>query len=130
MKRILISCLLCCFLSCSEDKKDFDVELNGSWTLTNVSCFCGFPDPPEFNLTEITFDETVNEIIVVNEGSQVYFRENGVYSYADSVDRITLEDGRAYFFEINEDILRLVFIDEPNIADDEISYSFIRSDSL
>lgn len=130
MKRILILCLLCCFLSCSEDKQDFDAELNGSWTLTNVSCFCGFSDPPEFDLTQITFVEITNEIIVINGGDQVYFRENGVYSYSDRVDSIRIEDGRTYTFTVTDDILQLVFVDEPNIADDEISYTFIKNEPL
>ena len=130
MKRILVLLFVCCFLSCSDDDNGFDIELNGTWTLTNVSCFCGFPDPPGFENTQVTFVDVTNEVIVLNEESEVYFRENGVYSYTGSENTIVLEDGRAYNFEINEDVLLLVFVDEPNIADDEISYTFRKNADL
>ncbi|TXN38083.1 lipocalin family protein [Flagellimonas hymeniacidonis] len=123
---LLITVLL--FTSCSSDDDTVaDSGLNGTWTLTRVSCFCGFADPPEFDLTQLTFDADTNEIIVLNNGDQVYFRENGTYSYTGNGSRIRLEDGKFYDFEITGDTLSLVFVDEPMIADDEVSYSFVRN---
>jgi len=127
MKKILILFLVV-FSSCSNNDDEVDDNsLNGEWTLTNVSCFCGFPDPPEFNLTQVNFNSDNNEVTVTNTGSQVYFREDGTYSYTGNGNRIRIEGDRSYDFEILGNTLELVFVDEPNIADDEVSYSFVRN---
>ena len=128
MKKILVLLVALCFASCSNDDNEVEDDLlNGEWTLTNVSCFCGFPDPPEFNLTQITFDAANNEIVVLNSGSQVYFRENGTYSYSGNNTRITFENGQSFDFEVSGNTMQLLFIDEPDIADDEVNYTFERN---
>jgi len=111
--------------SCSPDSVEDEV-LNGEWTLTNISCFCGFPDPPDFNMTQIQFLSSQNEVIVINNGESTYFREEGTYSYTGRGNRITFEDGQSFDFEISGSSLQLIFVDEPNIADDEVTYSFER----
>lgn len=130
MKEALILLASIWVASCSNSDDDAslleDGGLNGAWTLTNVSCFCGFPDPPEFERTTLTFDVESNEIEVLNEGGFMYFRENGTYSYTSEDSRITLEDERSYDFEIIGDTLSLQFVDEPLLADDEILYSLVR----
>ncbi|WP_350289891.1 lipocalin family protein [uncultured Croceitalea sp.] len=127
MKKVLIVFFLIGFVSCSDDNEVEDDSLNGFWTLTNVSCFCGFPDPPEFNLTQVNFVATNNEVIVLNTGSHVYFREDGTYSYSGNGNRITLENENSYDFEITGNTMQLIFVDQPGIADDEVTYSFIRN---
>ncbi|GMN09850.1 hypothetical protein MTsPCn9_18930 [Croceitalea sp. MTPC9] len=128
MKKVLILFLLIGFASCSNNDDEVeDGSLNGQWTLTNVICFCGFPDPPEFNLTQLTFVSTSNEVIVSNNGSYTYFREDGTYSYSGNDNQIIFENDQSFIFEINDNTLQLIFVDEPGIADDEVTYSFVRS---
>ncbi len=128
MKKVLVSLFVVFLVSCSNDGDRLeDSVLNGQWTLTNVSCFCGFPDPPEFNLTQVTFVAASNQIIVSNNGSQVYFREDGTYPYTGTDNQITFENNRTFTFDINGDRLDLVFVDNPQIADDEVTYSFVRN---
>lgn len=127
MKRILVLLLVCCFISCSDDDTvgGFDVELNGSWTLTNVSCFCGFPEDVDFSSTQVTFVERTNELLVaVDDEGAPYFKPQDLYAYSGSGNTINFDDGSSFTFEIDEDILQLIFIDNPNIADDEISFTF------
>ena len=131
MRKVLILLVSMWLVSCSNSDDDTaqleDGELNGAWTLTDVSCFCGFPDPPEFELTTLTFNIESNEIEVLNEGGFMYFRENGTYSYISEGNRITVEDGRSYDFEVTGNTLSLQFVDEPFLADDEILYSLVRN---
>lgn len=101
--------------------------LNGQWILTNISCFCGFPEEPNFKATQITFVSSENIIIVENSGEFEWFRTDGTYSYSGNGNRITLEDGRSYDFEISGNTLQLVFVDQPNISDDEVNFSLVRS---
>jgi hypothetical protein len=62
MKKILIVLLTVAFVSCTsnDDSEPPNSALVGEWTLANVSCFCAFPDPPNFNLTTVTFSNTTN----------------------------------------------------------------------
>ena len=131
MKKILIVLAAVAFMSCTNND-DTDNEtpnsmLVGSWTLTRVSCFCIFPDPPNFNLTTVTFSDSANEMTVLNSGEEVYFRENGTYTYSGNDTRITFENGQAFDIEIREERLSLGFVDSPELADDEINYSFVRN---
>ena len=125
MKKLLLLALFITSVSCSKNKID-DATLNGEWTLVDVSCFCFFPDPKDFNMTQVEFDSSENEIIITNSGESTYLMENGTYTYTGSGNRITFENGRSYNFEVDGSNLQLIFIDEPNIADDEITYSFER----
>ena len=129
MKKTLIVLLLVAFVSCTsnDDSTPPVSALVGEWTLANVSCFCAFPDPPNFNLTTVTFSNTTNEMTVLNRGNQVYFRENGTYTYSGNDTRITFEDGQAFDIELNGEKLLLIFVDSPEIADDEVNYSFVKN---
>ncbi len=125
---LLLTLLLCSCSSDDDGEGDLDATLSGVWTLTNVSCFCGFPDPPGFEQTELGFDTQNNEVQVVQNGNGLdYFRPAGTYSYQESGETVILEDGRAYRFNIEGDVLILNFVDEPQIADDEISYTLRRN---
>lgn len=127
MRKLWLGLILIGLASCSNTDDVEDTILNGEWTLTNVSCFCGFPDPPEFNLTRVTFYSDRNEVEVRNTGSYVYFREDGSYPYTGNDNQITFENNRTFIFEIDGDRLDLVFVDNPQIADDEIVYTFERN---
>jgi hypothetical protein len=129
MKKALIILLIVAFVSCTsnDDSEPPNSTLVGEWTLANVSCFCAFPDPPNFNLTTVTFSSTINELTVLNNGNQVYFRENGTYTYSGNDTRITFEDGQAFDIELDEEKLLLIFVDSPEIADDEVNYSFVKN---
>jgi len=128
MKKTFAVLLIVTFVSCTsnDDSEPSNSALVGEWTLANVSCFCAFPDPPNFNLTTVTFSSTSNEMTVLNRGNQVYFRENGTYTYSGNESRITFENGQSFDVEINGEKLLLVFVDAPEIADDEVSYSFVK----
>nr|WP_298996910.1 hypothetical protein [uncultured Allomuricauda sp.] len=128
MKKCFLLLLIFWTVSCSDDDSNPEnATLDGEWTLTNVSCFCGFPDLPEFESTTVLFDVESDEITVSHTGSFEYFRPNGTYSYSVSGSEIRMMDGRSYEFDISENTLFLRFVDEPTIADDEILYTFIRN---
>lgn len=131
MKRMLPILVLLLLFSCSnsdDGNPNLDVALNGTWILTNVSCFCAFPNDPSFERTRLIFDTDSNEITVQQDESLLdYFRPEGVYTYQIEENSIVLEDGRAYNYTIEENQLFLDFIDEPLLADDEIFYTLRRN---
>ncbi|MEM8846731.1 MAG: hypothetical protein AAGD17_06485 [Bacteroidota bacterium] len=129
MKKALVLFLSIYTLACSNDdtNESGDNALGGDWTLTNVVCFCGFPDTPEFELTTLTFNTNRKEVEVLSAGSFMYFKDNGIYPYTEEGNRITLQDGSAYDFTISGNTLTLEFVDERFIADDEILYTLTRN---
>ena len=130
MKKAFILLLMIGILACSDDDNSVQFEsnpLNGEWILTDVSCFCFFPNPPDFNLTFFNFHTRDNMLTITHFGNSNYFREEGTYSYTVSGDRFTMSDGRSYDYFIQGNTLSIVFVDEPNIADDEILYTLVRS---
>lgn len=121
MKKIVTVFFLTFLLvTCSNDN-ELDMRLKGTWTLTNVSCFCFFGDNPDFSGHKLTFEG--NNLKVENTGEFKFLTdEAGSYTTQDNV--ITFKNGRQYTFVIKTDVLNLTFVDNPQIADDEIFLSY------
>ena len=126
MKRVVVIALLCLVCaSCTKDNDDvINTELQGKWTLTNVSCFCGFAENPDFSGHKITFEGS--SLDVENEG-EFQFLTDAEGSYTVDGNVITLKNGRQYTYVVKGDTLELTFVDEPNIADDELFLEYERS---
>lgn len=112
------------FVSCTKDNNDvINTELEGKWTLTNASCFCGFGENPNFDKHKITF--AGSNLNVENSGeNQFLTHAAGAYTVNGNV--ITLKNGQQYTYVIKENKLELTFVDEPNIADDELFLEYVR----
>jgi hypothetical protein len=103
-------------------------ELEGRWQLQQVSCFCYFED----------YDFTVNELWISAKSSVVLSRnQNGQPLGITDNEIVTpirvrnneltdLISNRSYTFDLDADVLNIHYIDNPQIADDEISYSYRR----
>jgi len=126
MKRITAILLLILFLaSCTKDNDDvINVELEGKWVLTDVSCFCGFGENPDFSGHKITFEGS--SLIVENTG-EFEFLSNVSGSYTVEGNLITLKNGAQYTYVIEGTSLRLTFVDDPGIADDEVLMVYVKS---
>ena len=119
MKQVFIILALIAFLtSCSNDIDDkLTTPLEGKWTLTNVSCFCGFGNNPDFSGHKITF--VGNNLEIENTG-EFKFLIDAAGAYTVQGNMIKLKNGRQYTYTVKTDILELTFVDNPQIADDEI----------
>lgn len=103
-------------------------ELEGRWQLQQVSCFCYFED----------YDFTVNELWISAKSSVVLSRnQNGQPLGITDNEIVTpirvrnneltdLISNRSYTYDLDADVLNIHYIDNPQIADDEISYSYRR----
>ncbi|WP_299321996.1 hypothetical protein [uncultured Maribacter sp.] len=127
MKLKLVAVLFLLFISCSDDDRIIDdMALEGDWILSNVACYCFFGEDVDFSLTTINFDVSRAMVTVSNESEYIFFRENGEHFYGGQANRINFSDGAVYFFETRGEQLTLTFEDNPDIADDEVTYVFTR----
>jgi hypothetical protein len=125
---ILMS-VLCMSFSCSNDEVNDpeDDALAGEWILSNISCFCFFEEGTDFSTTRLIFDTNENKVTVQNSGQDTYFKQSGTYSYSGEGNRLQFSDNEAYNFTVKgTSSLQLVFEDNPNLSDDEVTYSFRR----
>ena len=110
----------------SEEIIDNDDKLEGQYILQNVSCYCLFED----------YDFTVNQLwffpakkLLLSKGDEydgVYIskpNEPSGYYLIDGVLTLT-DSNKEYVVNFNDDGFTLTFIDDPLIADDEITYYF------
>ncbi|MFK5973685.1 MAG: hypothetical protein QM485_10435 [Flavobacteriaceae bacterium] len=112
-------------VSCLKDDDDvLNTELEGKWILANASCFCFFGDNPDFSGHKITFES--GSVNVENSGD-FQFLINATGAYTENGKVITLKNGRQYSYIIKSDTLQLTFVDEPNIADDELFLEYRRN---
>ncbi|MBN10382.1 MAG: hypothetical protein CMC80_02495 [Flavobacteriaceae bacterium] len=106
-------------------------ELSGQYILQNVSCFCFFEDY-DFRNNQLWVFPSKNLIVSkgnVNDGvyisppneAEQYNLINGVLTLADS--------SKEYVVDFNGDEVALTFIDNPLIADDEITYYFKKGEA-
>lgn len=127
MKFKLVAVLFLLFISCHDDDPLIaDAELEGEWTLSDVICYCGFASDIDFSLTKVSFNPNKNSVTVTSESEYSFFRNNGEHTYGGQANRINFSDGSVYFFETKGELLTLTFEDNPDIADDEITYIFKR----
>ena len=127
MKLKLVAVLFLLFISCSDDDRVIeDLALEGEWILSNVVCYCGFEEDIDFSLTTINFDSSRSMVTVTNESEYAFFRENGAHFYGGQANRINFSDGSVYFFETRGEQLTLTYEDNPDIADDEVTFVFTR----
>ncbi|MFX0556399.1 hypothetical protein ACOCEA_06350 [Maribacter sp. CXY002] len=128
MKKIFLLLTSLFFVACASDNDRviYDSGLEGEWVLTNVSCFCAFDPEINFSETHIIFDVNAGTVTVINAGDYQFFKENGVYYYGGEGNTLGFPDNTVYQFSINGNKLSLIYLDNPNIADDEVSYNFVR----
>ncbi len=106
------------FVSCTKDNDDIiNTELEGKWTLTNASCFCGFGDNPDFSGHKITFQ---GSMLNVENSGEFKFLTDASGEYTVDGNLISLKNGRQYTYVIKEGNLQLTYVDNPQIADDEL----------
>ena len=103
-------------------------ELEGRWQLQQVSCFCYFED----------YDFTVNELWISAKSSVILSRNQNGQPLGITDNEIVIPirvrnseltdliSNRSYTFDLDGDVLNIHYIDNPQIADDEISYSYRR----
>ena len=106
-------------------------ELNGQYILRDVSCFCFFEDY-DFSLNQLWFFPSKNLLVSKgNEYDGVYIsspNEPSGYALIDGVLTLT-QSNREYVVNFKNDEVTLTFIDDPLIADDEITYYFKKGDA-
>lgn len=125
MKKVTaILLVIVIFISCTKDNDDvINIELEGKWTLTNVLCYCGFGEDPDFGGHKISFEGS--DLKVENTGEFEFLTTaEGAYSVNGNV--ITLKNGSQYTYVVKGDILKLTYVDEPGIADDEILLEYLK----
>jgi len=115
--------------SCDSEGTTDDAPLNGTWVLNNALCFCGFEDDFDFSAHQLTFDVDRSKVIVTNSVNTFFITNgtSGEFDYTD--DGTTLTIGNAqYRYEFGEtgNTLVLTFIDNPNVADDELMLFYSR----
>jgi len=127
MKRFFLLILVLIF-SCetSDDQVILDSQLEGEWMLTEISCFCAFDPEIDFTETRLLFDIDNSSVTVINDGNYQLFKESGIYKYGGQNNILSFPDETSYQFEVKGSQLSLIYLDEPNIADDEVAYSFKR----
>ena len=94
--------------------------------LTEISCFCAFDPEIDFTETRLLFDVDTSSVTVINDGNYQLFKESGIYKYGGQNNILSFPDETSYQFEVKGSQLSLIYLDEPNIADDEVAYYFKR----
>ena len=113
-------------LSCNNETIIETPRVEGQYILQDVSCYCDF-DNYDFTKNQVWFFP--DDDILVSKGDS----KNGVFiskpnepsKYQIYNGILTLnETGKEYTIELDEDKIILSYIDNPDIADDEITYVF------
>ncbi|NAY92033.1 hypothetical protein GTQ34_08885 [Muricauda sp. JGD-17] len=124
-KTILMLCALG-IVACSSNDNN-DIEPTGEkWVLNSVVCFCFFGDNVDFSTHTIQFDRTNKNVVIENDEVIQFLAPEGTYPYTVDGSVITILE-RQYRYQEDGDSLILTFVDEPLIADDEITYFYSRN---
>lgn len=114
-------------VSCSADNPEegvVNVDLEGNWVLENVSCFCFFEPDTDFSTHRISFEGS--KLTVTSTDDNFFLMENGKYNYTVAGNLITFPDGAQYRYQIDNQQLQLNFVDDPELADDEVAFTYYK----
>jgi len=126
-KLILILLFIPLVFSCSgADEVSKTSEIKGQYILQDVSCFCYF-DNYDFTKNQLWFFPEQDMLVSkgdINDGIFITKpNEPSKFLIYDGV--LTLNDNeKEYTIEVKQNEIILTYIDNPEIADDEISYIF------
>ena len=115
-------------LSCSKENEPIPNDLQGQWILKEVFCFCYFDD---YDFTQNQLWIFTDEKVLLakgpleNEINIVPLNDPASFAVKDQVLEIG-NSKRSYSYEQKDDKLTLTYIDNPMIADDEITFVFER----
>lgn len=127
MKKLVFCVLFVGILfSCekSEDNTATLEELNGTWELQSVNCFCFFPDGFDFSGHKIDFNNDEGTLTIENSAETLFITASGSYNFQVENKMIIIKDTWEFTFEINGDTLVLSNVDDPELADDEITLTY------
>lgn len=124
MKLFVFGFFLLLFTCQKQDIEQFE-SLEGQWILENVSCFCFFEND-SFETNQLWFFSDKSLLLSKGiVGESVGISEiNNPLKYKVVGQTLSLSSGRSYSYELKNNTLILHYIDVPEIADDEISYTF------
>ncbi|SDS37204.1 hypothetical protein SAMN04487764_2064 [Gillisia sp. Hel1_33_143] len=107
-------------VSCSKDE-DPQEQLTEDYSLDQAICFCFYE--PDFNFKgfKLSFTEGSSKVKLESPMEGTYFiAPNGTYDYSINGDILTINN-MSFKFKKDSDVLILNFLDEPQIADDELT---------
>ena len=126
MKLFLFSLLFVVQMSQKHSITKNSDKLSGQYILQNVSCECFFEDY-NFSVNQLWVFPSKNLIVSKgNEYDGVYISSPNKpeeYNLIDGVLTLT-DSNKEYVVNFNDDEVVLTFIDDPLVADDEITYYF------
>ncbi|MEM8509175.1 MAG: hypothetical protein AAF717_15185 [Bacteroidota bacterium] len=125
MKKVFFFFILI-FISCSDDDTELtDNALDGKWVLREVSCFCFFAEDFEFSQHSLAFESEQQQVTIENSIDTFFITgQAGVYPFTATGDIVKINDDREYSYEVSDETLTLRYIDDPDIADDEITLMY------
>jgi hypothetical protein len=113
------------FSGCKENSINAN-NLNGKWVLSEAQCYCWFGENYNFNKHTIDFDFESQKVQIQNNEQIDFIEKTGVYPFKVKDNEVTINNDKSYTFEISENQMRLIFKDEPMIADDELTLIYKR----
>lgn len=127
LKKLIFLLIIVISGSCSnKDDSEKEKLLSGEWYLSEVNCFCYF-DSNNFEEYTLRFDTSKNTLHLNNPaGNPFFIAESGSYEYIIDEDTIIINGSEAFQFEMNNSSLILTYVDEPEIADDELVLRYNR----
>ena len=130
MKGCLITvCSLLFFIACDKNDSVSDIpdKLEGQWVLDRVVCFCYFGEAGNENFDEQQLWFYKNQLYPIGPNNNIpnIVSTGKVYDFNLRGNLLTVANSdEKYTLEISGDTLSLTFVDNPRIADDEISFYF------
>ncbi len=105
-------------VSCSKDGFDSDGYPDGKFRVLERQCFC-WQLPADWSMN-YTFNRDGNTLLVETLDEKGMVENVSSRTYGVKGDNITI-DGREHTFKKNKDNLEITYLDDPRIADDELT---------
>lgn len=133
MRKLTLFILISVFLNGCSGESEVNLispDLNGEWILREAVCFCFFPEGFNFGAHRLNINAETNRVVVENDPDAIFIKTPGEYSLTAEGTILTIDGDEQFSYRITEDGLELRSIDNPDLADDELTLIYVRNGGL
>lgn len=107
------------FSSCGVKKSAETASIYGNWELEKAICFCPFTDETDFSGN--TLEIQSNQIDINSPKNMQFIKPTGEYTFSTQDNYLKIGETVEYSYEIKDGKLIIKFLEEPELADDELT---------
>ena len=119
IKLLATAIVLPLLTACGAKKTTKTTSIYGDWELEKAICFCPFTDETDFSTNTLSIQP--NQIKIASPEDRQFIKPTGTYDFSTENQYLKIGETTEYSYELKDGNLIIKFLEEPELADDELT---------